>query len=135
MVISLPQQDMSESFVKHEDKYWYFDNPPGPKVDMKRWGGGIPLLLSGPGLNRIIEKYATEERLAAFGFTQPQMEIVLTLENEDIIDIEVGDSTPDGGAYYIRLADLTGVATVDYTWYDVLERLVLEPPYPPPEEE
>ena len=135
MVISLPQQDMSESFVKHEDKYWYFDNPPGPKVDMKRWGGGIPLLLSGPGVNRIIEEDVTEERLAAFGFTQPRMEIILTLENEDIIDIEIGDSTPDGGAYYIRHADSTGVATVDYTWYDVLERLVLEPPYPPPEEE
>lgn len=135
MVISLPQQDMSESFVKHEDRYWYFDNPPGPKVDMNRWGGGIPLLLSGPGANRVIEEDASEERLAAFGFTQPRMKIILTLENENIIDIELGDSTPDGGAYYIKHAHSTAVATVDYTWYDVLERLVLEPPYPPSEEE
>ena len=135
MVISLPQEDMSESFVKHEDRYWYFDNPPGPKVDMDRWGGGIPLILSGPGADRVIAKDATEERLAAFGFTQPRMEIVLTLENEVIIHIEVGDSTPDGDAYYVKLVGSTGVCTVDYTWYDVLERLVLEPPYPPPEEE
>jgi len=130
MVISLPQEDMSEAWVKHEDRYWYFDNPPGPKVDMDRWGGGIPLLLSGPKANRLIEEDATEERLAVYGFTQPRMEIVLTLENEDIIDIEVGDSTPDGIAYYVKLADSTDVYTVDYTWYDVLERLVLEPPYP-----
>ena len=131
MVISLPQQDMSESFVKHEDRFWYFDNPPGPKVDKNRWGGGIPLLLSGPRANRLIEKDATEERLSVFGFTQPRMEIILTLENEDIVQIEVGDSTPVGDAYYVKLVGSTEIATVDYTWYDVLERLVLEPPYPP----
>jgi len=135
MVISLPQEDMSESFVKHEDRYWYFDDPPGPKVDMKRWGGGIPLILSGPGANRLITKDATEENLTVFGFTEPRITIVLTLENEDVINIEVGDSTPDGSAYYVRLADSNNVYTVDYTWYDVLERLVKEPPYPPPEED
>jgi len=135
IVISLPQQDKSEEFVKHEDRQWYFDEPEGPRADPKRWGGGIPLILSGPGADRLIAEDATEERLAVFGFTQPRMEIVLTLENEDIIDIEVGDSTPDGIAYYVKLADSTDVYTVDYTWYDVLERLVLEPPYPPPEEE
>ncbi len=136
MVINLPQEDMSESFVKHEDRYWYFDDPPGPKVDMERWGGGIPLILSGPGANRLITIDATEERLTAFGFMEPQITIVLILKNEDVLNIEVGDSTPDGNAYYVRrLANPTAVFTVDYTWYDVLERLVKEPPYPPPEED
>jgi len=135
MVLSLPQESKTEEFVKHEDRYWYFDNPPGPMVDVERWGGGIPLLLSGPGAERLIAKDATEERLAVFGFSAPRMEIVLTLENGDIIGIEVGDSTPDGSAYYIKLADSKDVYTVDYSWYDVFERLVLEPPYPPPEED
>ncbi len=135
MAISLPQKDMSESFVKHEDSQWYFDNPSDPKVDFLRWGGGITLILSGPRANRLIEEDATEERLAVFGFAQPRMVIILTLENADTIDIEVGDSTPDGDTYYVKLADSTEVYTVDYTWYDVLERLVLEPPYPPPEED
>ena len=47
MVISLPAQGKREAWVKHEDRFWYFDQPEGPKVNMKRWG--IPLLLSGPG--------------------------------------------------------------------------------------
>jgi len=135
MVLSLPQEDKTEEFVKHEDRYWYFDNPPGPKVDMERWGGGIPLILSGPGAERLIAEDATEEQLAVFGFTAPKMEIALILDNEDIINIEVGDNTPDGQAYYVKLVDSKDVYTVDYTWYDVLKRLVTEPPYPPPEED
>ncbi len=135
MALSLPQEGKSESFVKHADRYWYFDDPPGPKVDMERWGGGIPLLLSGPGAERRIEEDATEEELAAFGFTEPNLQIVLTLENEEIIDIVVGDSTPGGTAYYIKRIDSNDVYTVDYIWYNVLEGLVLDPPYPPPEEE
>jgi len=102
---------------------------------MDRWGGGIPLILSGPGAERLIAEDATEEKLAVFGFTEPSMEIALTLENEEIIYIEVGDSTPNGTAYYVKLVDSDDVYTVDYSWYDVLERLVLEPPYPLPEEE
>jgi len=135
MILSLPQEGKSESFVKHEDRYWYFDDPPGPKVNMDRWGGGIPLILSGPGAERLIAEDATEKQLADFGFDEPKLEIVLTLENEDIIRIEVGDRTPTGSAYYLKLVDSNDVYTVDYSWYDVLERLVLEPPYPSPEEE
>jgi hypothetical protein len=32
-----------------------------PKVNMKRWGGGIPLLLSGPGAERLITSEATDK--------------------------------------------------------------------------
>jgi hypothetical protein len=135
MILSLPKEGKTEEFVKHEDRYWYFDNPPGPKVDMERWGGGIPLILSGPGAERLIAEDATEEQLAVFGFTEPLMEITLTLEDGDIINIQIGDNTPDGSAYYVKLVESSDIYTVDYSWYDVLERLVLEPPYPKPEEE
>ena len=53
MAIALPRDDMRESWVKHEDQYWYFDEPDGPKVDMQRWGGGVPLLLSGHLFHRL----------------------------------------------------------------------------------
>jgi hypothetical protein len=136
ITINLPQQDKSEAFVKHADRLWYFDEPDGPRADPNRWGGGIPLILSGPEADRFIEKDATEERLAAFGFTpQPVMEVILTLHNDSIIDIEVGGTTLQGGARYVRLADSGKVYTVDASWHDVLARLVTEPPYPPPEEE
>jgi len=133
--IRLPREDRSEAFVKisQEDKFpWYFDDPQRSEVDVARWGGGIPLLLSGPGAERVIAKDATEEKLAEFGLTQPQMEIILTLEDGDILNITVGDRTPDGNTFYVKAPNSNDVCLVDYTWYEVLERLVKEPPYAPP---
>lgn len=133
--IELPKMEMSESFLKHEDEYWYFDDPPGPQVNPERWGGGIPLILASPAAERSITKNATEEQLANYGFTLPQMKITLTTEDAEFINIEIGDAVPDGSAYYIRLAESNDVYIIDGIWYDVLERLVLEPPYPPEEED
>jgi len=133
--IRLPREDKSEAFIKisQEDKFpWYFDDPQRSEVDVARWGGGIPLLLSGPGAERVIAKDATEEKLAEFGLTQPQMEIILILEDGDILNITVGDRTPDGNTFYVRAPNSNNVCLVDYTWYEVLERLVKEPPYAPP---
>ncbi len=133
--IRLPREDKSEAFVKisQEDKFpWYFDDPQRSKVDVARWGGGIPLLLSGPGIERVIAKNATEEKLAEFGLAQPQMEITLTLEDGDILNITVGDRTPSGDAFYIQGPDSNAVSLIDYTWHEVLERLVTEPPYASP---
>ena len=135
MDISLPKLEMSESWVRHEDKYWYFDKPDGPKVDMQRWGGGIPLLLSGPGANRRIDEDATDELLEMYGFNDPAMLINLTLSNGKAINIEVADNTLTGEGYYIRLKGRRNVYTVDYTWFQVLARLVIDPPYPQPEED
>ncbi len=133
--IELPREDKSQAFikVKEGDEFpWYFDNPERSKVDTKRWGGGIPLLLSGPGANRVIAENATEKKLAEFGLTQPRMKITLTLENGEGLNITVGDRTPNGNNFYVRAPDSNDVALVDFTWYEVLERLVKEPPYAPP---
>lgn len=43
--------------------------------------------------------------------------------------IDVGDSTPNGNNFYVRLSSTRVVVTIDYTWYYVLERLVTDPPY------
>jgi hypothetical protein len=133
--ISLPKEGKNQAWVKHEDRYFYFDEPNGPKVDMARWGGGIPLLLSGPAAARIIAEHATVQQLELYGLDEPGMQIDLILDNGDTIQIELGDSTPNGQAYYIRRADSHAVYTIDYTWHDVMERLVLDPPYPDVEEE
>ena len=134
IVIRLPREDKSEAFIKirEGDKFpWYFDDPQRSEVDVARWGGGIELLLTGPGAERVIARNATEEKLAEFGLTQPQMEITLTLEDGDILNITVGDRTPDGDAFYVQGPHSNDVALVDYTWYGVLERLVKDPPYAP----
>ena len=133
--IRLPREDKSVAFVKisQEGKFpWYFDDPQRSAVDVTRWGGGIDLLLTGPGAERVIAKNATEEKLTEFGLAQPQMEITLILEDGDILNIAVGDRTPDGINYYVQAPGSNDVALVDYTWYEVLERLVREPPYAPP---
>jgi len=134
MAISLPPRQKIEAWVKHEDRYWYFDQPDGLKVNMKRWGGGIPLLLSGPGAERLIADNASEKKLGIFGLIEPRMKIDLTLENSKTIQIDVGDSTPDAQGFYVRLRQSKAIYTVHESWYHVLERLVLEPPYPDPEE-
>jgi hypothetical protein len=130
--VRLPREDESEAFVKISQKGkfpWYFDDLQKSEVDALRWGGGIELLLTGPGAERVIAKNATEEKLAEFGLTQPQMEITLTLEDGEILNIMIGNRTPDGINYYVQAPGSNDVALVDYTWYEVLERLVKEPPY------
>ena len=131
MIIELPKENKSQAFFKKADRYWYFDDANQSKVDIDRWGGGIPLLLSGPGVDRVIAEDPTAEKIAEFGLAQPQMKIILTLENGDILNIKVGDSVPDGHAHYVQGPLSNDIALVDFTWYEVLERLVTEPPYAP----
>lgn len=132
ITIELPREDKSQSFIKisEGDKFpWFFDDPEKSDVDQKRWGGGIPLLLSGPGAERVISVNTTEEKLAEFGLLEPQMRINLDLENGDSMTIKVGDETPNGSNHYVQAPDSNDVALVDNTWFAVLRRLVTEPPY------
>lgn len=130
--ILLPREGQSQAFIKVQEAedifIWYFDDPQRSSIDERRWGG-ITTLLSGPGAYRVIAENAAEEKLAVFGLVQPQMEITLTLEGGETLNIKIGDSTPDGHAYYVQFPDSNDVATIDYTWYEVIERLVTEPPY------
>jgi hypothetical protein len=132
IAISLPREELSEAWVKHEDKYWYFDQPGGPKVDMSRWGGGVPLLMSGPGAERLVVPEATSEQLEAYGFAPATLRIEVTVASGQTIGAEVGDATPDSRAYYIKRTDSPTVFIVDRTWYEVLDGLVRNPPYPNP---
>jgi len=129
ITLSLPLEDLSETWVRHDDKLWYFDGPDGELVDMQRWGGGVPLLLSGPGAERLITESATDEQLQSFGLNDPRMTIGLTLADGDTLSIAAGDVTLDGRAVYVTQVDSRAVFTVDTTWFEVLEGLVLEPPY------
>lgn len=135
ITIELPRDGMKESFAKHEDRQFYFDDPPGPKVDPMRWGGGIPLLLSGPAAERPITKDASDEQLEIYGFTPPLLVATLSRGEADTVIIEVGDPVPDGHAYYVRVSDSRNLYSVDASWFHVLARIVLDPPYPPPEED
>ena len=130
---------LTESFIKHPDnKEFYFDVVNGPEVDNQRWGGGIPVLLSGPQANRMILPSATEAQLQQYGLDPAikplNMDIKLTILIGDTpvkYEVYVGDSNPDGSNYYVRLAGNTDVYTVDKSWYDVLADIITNPPYIP----
>ncbi len=131
ITLNLTREGLSQSFIKipqgHEFS-WFFDDPQHSSVNVTRWGG-ITLLLSGPGADRIIDKNATQEKLAEYGLLQPSLEITLNLTDNTILNITVGDSTPDGSNYYVRAPGSNAVATVAAEWYGVVERLVTDPPY------
>ena len=132
VTMSLPKSNLSESFVKHpDDKEFYFDVPNGPMVDNNKWGGGIPLLLSGPGAMRLIIQNATTAELQQYGFNTPTMTLKLTLTDGTVYNVLVGDSNPNAAATYVKLADNNDVYTVDISWYNVLAAIVTSPPYVP----
>ncbi|MBM2825106.1 MAG: hypothetical protein HW402_770 [Dehalococcoidales bacterium] len=134
VTIKLPREAKSQTFIMEgegENITWYFNDTRHSAIDKNRWGG-IPVLISQPRPERIIAENATEEKLAEFGLTRPLMEITLTLENKDSLKITIGDKTPDGHAFYAQVPGSNNVATVDITWYQVVERLVKEPPYAQP---
>ncbi len=130
ITISLPKVGKSESFIKHaDDRNFYFDVENGPKVDTQRWGGGIPLLLSGPGANRLIFQEVSDAQLAEYGFNAPNLTAILTLSDKSIYEVQVGDSNPEGTNYYVRLASNRDIYTVDKSWYEILAGIVTNPPY------
>ena len=119
---------MSGSYVKNPvDRNFYFDVEDGPKVDNQRWGGGIPLLLSGPGANRLIYQDISDAEMEEFGFNDPNLTATLTLSDNSIWGIQVGDSNPDGTNYYVRLTINRDIYIVDESWYDTLADIVRDP--------
>jgi hypothetical protein len=138
VTLEMPREDMSESFIRSDEKDvfpWYFDDESRSPINVDRWGGGVTLLLSGPGADRIIAKDASPEKLAEFGLDEPSLIITLSLENGKVITIDIGDAAPNGITYYVKAPNTSDVALVDYTWYNILEGLVKDPPYAVPKEE
>ncbi len=129
--IALPKESGSPgvSFIKLPDETWRFNDAKQSQINPERWGGGIPLLVSGPRADRIIYPNAPQFKLQEFGLTEPTMLVTLLLKNERSIKIAIGDATPNVGNFYVQVPNTSDVATVDYSWYSVVERLVKEPPY------
>ncbi len=132
VTLALPKAGLSESFIKHpDDREFYFDVANGPMVDNQRWGGGIPLLLSGPRASRLIYQNAPSEKLTEYGFDTPNLTATITLANGTVYDVQVGNSNPEGTTYYIKLTENDDVYIVDKSWYDVLADIITNPPYVP----
>jgi hypothetical protein len=123
--IRLLKEKKEISFLKNERDEWIINNEDQPPVSLKRWGG-IVLLLSGPQAKRLIsEKEADTTR---YGVSTPRMVVSLTADKPGAVTILVGDPTPDEKSFYTMLKPFQAVYLLDRTWYDTIERLVLDPP-------
>jgi hypothetical protein len=133
VAVSIPAKNLRQGWARDGDGGWHFDTPDGPAVDAERWGGGIPLLLSAGRANRLIASAATPQQLDAYGLTTPRLRVDLTLADARRVGIEVGGGTPDDADDYVRRADSRDVYSLDKSWAEVVENLVLEPPVASPQ--
>jgi hypothetical protein len=112
---------------REDDRRWYFDDEKDVPASLYRWGG-ITQLLGGPRSQRELKKAIDDPEL--YGLDDPQLSIRVRLRDDRELTVEMGDLTPDGGANYARQSGYEELYTVDYSWGEVMLRLVEEPPYP-----
>ena len=112
---------------RENDRRWYFDDQQDVPTSLYRWGG-ITQLLGGPRSQRELKK--TIDDPALYGLDDPLLTVNVRLRDDRELTVEMGNLTPDGGAHYARQSGYDQLYTVDYSWGDVMLRLVEEPPYP-----
>ncbi len=112
---------------------WYIQDENGEtKVFQEKWSG-TPLLLSGPRVNRVLADEI--DNPAEYGLDPPKSVIKVTERSGRMYEFHMGDPTPDGENQYAFLVGDTKLFTVPQIWAEVINRLALEPPYPPAEGE
>lgn len=112
---------------REDDRRWYFDDEKDVPTSLYRWGG-ITQLLGGPRSQRELKKSIDDPAL--YGLDDPLLTVNVTLRDGRQLTVQMGDLTPDGGAHYSRQSGYDQLYTVDYSWGEVMLRLVEDPPYP-----
>lgn len=105
---------------------WYIEGDPPFPVFQQRWGG-MPLLFSGPRVNRGLKK--TIDNPAVYGLDPPESIARVTDLVGNTFEFHMGSPTPDGDNQYARLVGDNALYTVPSVWADVVNRLAVEPPY------
>ena len=113
--------------LREEPRSWFFDEPEGIPVNLRRWGG-ITTLLGGPQTQRRLTDEIGDP--AEFGLDDPNLSVRMTLRDGSLVGLDMGDLSPDGRGHYARLHGFPQLVMVDSSWGDVLVRLVREPPLP-----
>ena len=114
-------------FARDSSSYqWRILGDPGYPVFQQRWGG-IPLLLSGPRVNRGLKR--TIDNPAVYGLAPPESIVRVSDWAGNTFEFHMGIATPDGQNQYARLVGDNALYTVPSVWADVVNRLATEPPY------
>ncbi len=125
--IEITTRFSSETFIKVAPGQWHFEEPEGIPVNNERWSG-IPLLLSGPQSQRIL--YDSIDDPDNFGLARPTAAINVSLSNQEVLTVILGDETPDGAAHYAQMKGFPQLFLIDSSWGQVLTRIVDVPPIP-----
>jgi hypothetical protein len=110
---------------------WYIEGEPAVSVLPEKWQG-TPLLLGGPKVSRVLAEKI--ENPASYGLEPPLTRVRITDVSGTILEFHLGQATPDTKNQYARLAGHPGLYVVPTEWADVVNRLAIEPPYPPKKE-
>ena len=105
---------------------WNILGDPSFPVFQQRWGG-IPLIFSGPRVNRGLKK--TIDDPAVYGLGPPETLVRVADMFGNTFEFHMGSPTPDGQNQYARLVGDNALYTVPSVWADVVNRLASEPPY------
>lgn len=138
-VYSIEQRDIASVEITHDgdtlrfvwDEHsggWVFDDTERSPVAGDRWGG-IPLLLSGPRVQRVLSVEQTE--LWRYGLDEPRTTIRLGLSDGQLLTVHIGIPSPDGENDYVMREGSPQIVLIDRSWHEVLARLVTAPPFAP----
>ena len=129
--ISVLYQGEEMGYASKGGDEWVIDDGNDTPTFLDKWAG-MTLLLSGPSSS--FEVAPEIDDPAKYGLDSPRMEVEILVKNGQIINVHLGDPTPDGDHWYARLVGSDRLFTVASLWGDTVSRLVTEPPYPPVEE-
>ncbi len=107
---------------------WFIGGDPPVQVHGPKWSG-TPFLLGGPAVERELPK--AKEPLSSYGLDPPESVVRVTERGGYTFEFSMGTTTPDGTFQYIKLANEESIFTVAQEWAFVINKLAIEPPYPP----
>lgn len=138
-IYSIDQRDITSVEITHDGNTrrfmwdegsgeWVFDDAQRSPVAQDRWGG-IPLLLSGPRVQRVLS--VDEADLWRYGLDNPRTVIRLGLSNGQLLTVLIGIPSPDGENDYVMQEGSSHIVLIDQSWHGVLARLATIPPVVP----
>ncbi len=114
---------------KPGSEQWLIEGDPPVPVVQTKWSG-TPLLLSGPQVSRVLA--LTIDNPASYGLEPPLSRVEVTVRGGLKYEFHMGSPTPDGQNQYARLVGDPELFTLPEIWARVINKLAIEPPYPPP---
>ena len=128
--IGITHRGQNVEFVRTEQNWWAFVDPPDVPPWLHRWGG-IVLLLSGPQTRRDLSAAApTIGDPAEYGLDDPQTLVDITLKGGRLLQFRLGDKTTDGEQYYAQVVGFPQLFLIVASWGDVISKIAKEPPIP-----